>query len=111
MWSWWDCMQWWSGAWDSAMPWPMFLPMLWPILMIGGIIVLVMLLMRGGRTETPPIWRRDASARGRLKFLASASLAARSTGTNTRSARDSCLNRNGIRAAIVRRLILERPRP
>jgi putative membrane protein len=43
------------------MPWPMFLPMLWPIVMIGGIIVLVMLLMRGGRTETPPTWRRNAS--------------------------------------------------
>src|SRR5215471_6106481 len=61
MWSWWDCMQWWNSAWDSAMPWPMFLPMIWPILMIGGIIVLVMLLMRGGRTETPPFWRRHAS--------------------------------------------------
>ena len=23
MWSWWDCMQWWNSAWDSAMPWPM----------------------------------------------------------------------------------------
>ena len=49
--SWWDCMQRWNSAWDGAMPWPMFLPMLWPIVVIGSIIVLVMLLMRGGRTE------------------------------------------------------------
>ena len=69
MWSWWDCMQWWSGAWDSAMPWPMFLPMLWPILMIGGIIVLVMLLMRGGRAETSPTWRRDASRQTPFEIL------------------------------------------
>jgi putative membrane protein len=60
MWSWWDCMRWWdSAAWDGTTPWFMFLPMLWPIVMIGGIIVLVMLLMRGGRTETPSAWRRD----------------------------------------------------
>jgi len=43
------------------MPWPMFLPMLWPIVMIAGVIVLVILLMRRGRTETPAIWRRDAN--------------------------------------------------
>jgi hypothetical protein len=35
--------------------------MLWPIMMIGSIIVLEMLLLRGGRIETPAIWRRDAS--------------------------------------------------
>jgi len=51
------------------MPWQMFLPMLWPILMIGGIIVLVMLLMRGGRIETPPIWRRDASGQRPFEIL------------------------------------------
>jgi hypothetical protein len=40
-------MRWWdSAAWDGTTPWLMFLPMLWPIVMIGGIIVLVMLLMR-----------------------------------------------------------------
>ena len=54
MWSWWDCMQWWNSAWDSATPWPMFLPILLPVVMIGGVIVLVMLLLRGRRTETPP---------------------------------------------------------
>jgi hypothetical protein len=46
MWSWWDCMQWWNSSWDSVTPWPMFLPMLWPIVMIGGVTVLVMLLLR-----------------------------------------------------------------
>jgi putative membrane protein len=51
------------------MPWSMFLPMLWPILMIGGIVVLVMLLMRGGRTETPPTWRRDASRQTPFEIL------------------------------------------
>ena len=68
MWSWWDCMQWWNSAWDSAMPWPMFLPMLWPIVMIVGIIVLVMLLLRG-RTETPSIWRRDANRQRPFEIL------------------------------------------
>ena len=57
MWSWWDCMRWWDTAWDGTMPWPMFLPMLWPIVMIGGVIVLMMLLMRGGERGTPPTWR------------------------------------------------------
>jgi uncharacterized membrane protein len=47
----------------------MFLPMLWPILMIGGIIVLVMLLLRGGRTETPPAWWRDASRQTPFEIL------------------------------------------
>ena len=69
MWSWWDCMQWWNGAWDGTMPWPMFLPMLWPIVMIAGVIVLVILLMRGGRTETPAIWRRDASRQTPFEIL------------------------------------------
>ena len=56
MWSWWDCMHWWSTAWnsgaDGSMPWPMFLPMLWPVVMIGGLITLVVLLVRSGRSET-----------------------------------------------------------
>jgi putative membrane protein len=52
MWSWWDCMQWWNSAGDGTVPWPMFLPMmLWPIVVIGGIIAFAVLLMRGGRTE------------------------------------------------------------
>jgi putative membrane protein len=55
MWSWWDCVRWresaWnSNAWDGAMPWLMFLPMLWPILVIGAIILVVMFLIRDGRT-------------------------------------------------------------
>ena len=56
MWSWWDCMQswssaWGSSAWDGAIPWLMFLPMLWPLVIGGGIVLLVVLLTR--RTETP----------------------------------------------------------
>jgi putative membrane protein len=47
----------------------MFVPMLWPIVMIGGIVALVMLLMRGGRTETPLTWRRDASRQTPFEFL------------------------------------------
>jgi putative membrane protein len=62
-------MQWWNSAWDSTMPWPMFLPMLWPIVMIGGIVVLVILLMRGGRTEAPPTWRRDVSHQTSFEIL------------------------------------------
>jgi putative membrane protein len=67
--SWWDCMQWWNSAWDSTMAWPMFLPMLGPIVMIGGIVLLVMLLMRGGRTETPPTRRRDAGRQTAFEIL------------------------------------------
>jgi putative membrane protein len=70
MWSWWDCMRWWdSAAWDGTTPWFMFLPMLWPIVMIGGIIVLVVLLMRRGRTETPPTWRRNVSRQTPFEIL------------------------------------------
>jgi putative membrane protein len=43
--------------------------MLWPIVMIGGIVVLVMILMRGGRTETPPTWRRDAGRQTPFEIL------------------------------------------
>ena len=60
MWSWWDCMRWWesSGAWDGTTSWLMFMPMmLWPVVVIGGIALLVVLLVRGGRSEQP--WRRD----------------------------------------------------
>ena len=60
MWSWWDCMRWWesNGASDGSTSWLMFLPMmLWPIIVIGGIVLVVMLLMRANRTETPPAWR------------------------------------------------------
>ena len=46
-------MRWWDSAWDSTIPWAMFLPMLWPIVMIGVLAAVVMLIMRSGRTETP----------------------------------------------------------
>ena len=39
-----------------AMPWLMFLPMLWPILVIGIIIFVAMLLIRDGSTRAG---RRD----------------------------------------------------
>jgi putative membrane protein len=57
--SWWDCMRWWdsSGAWDGTTSWLMVLPMmLWPILIIGGVIAVVMLLLRAGRTDIPRTW-------------------------------------------------------
>src|SRR5262249_4522042 len=54
MWSWWDCMQWWSNAADGSFFWPMFLPMmLWPVMVIGGIIALVVFLARAGRGDAP----------------------------------------------------------
>ena len=62
MWSsWWDCMRWWesawsSNAWDGTMAWPMLLSMLWPIVVIGTTVFLVMLVIRGART---PTGRRD----------------------------------------------------
>ena len=68
MWSWWDCMRWWEsgGAWDGTTPWLTFLPMmLWPIVVIGGIALLVVLLVRAGRTEPPSIWR---DGRGQTPF-------------------------------------------
>ena len=50
---WWESA--WSGnAWDGAMPWLMFLPMLWPILVIGATVLLVVLVLRGARTPTGP---------------------------------------------------------
>jgi putative membrane protein len=52
-------MRWWDSTWDGTMPWQMFLPMLWPIVVIGAIIAAVVLLMRGVKTATPPAWRDD----------------------------------------------------
>jgi putative membrane protein len=52
---WWDSA--WSGnAWDGSgtMPWLMSLPMLWPMVVIGAIIFVVMLLIRNGRTPAGP---------------------------------------------------------
>ena len=37
--------------------------------MIGGIVVLVMLPMRGGGIETPPTWRRDAGRQTPFEIL------------------------------------------
>jgi putative membrane protein len=62
-------MQWWNTAWGTAMPWPMFLPMLWPIVMIGGITGLVMLVMRGRRTDIPPTWQHDARRQTPFEIL------------------------------------------
>jgi putative membrane protein len=63
-------MQWWNSAWDSVMPWPMFLPMmLWPIVVIGGFVALVVLLLRGKRTETPLTWRRDGGRQTAFDIL------------------------------------------
>ena len=59
MWSWWDCMHSWGSAWSGTTwdaPWLMFVPMLWPVLVIGAIILVVMLLLRDGRTQAG---RRD----------------------------------------------------
>ena len=39
---WWETA-WGSNAWDGATPWLIFLPMLWPIMMIGGITLVVIL--------------------------------------------------------------------
>ena len=73
MWSWWDCMQWWNGmsAWDGSASWLTFLPMmLWPVMVIGGIVVLVALLMRGSRTAPPPsAWRRETGGQTPFDIL------------------------------------------
>ena len=83
--SWWDCWRWWDSAWDGTIPWPMFLPMLWPIVLIGILAAVVVLIMRSGRTEMP-------SDRPRLRSLASALRAVRFTVKSTRSVRTSCLS-------------------
>lgn len=65
MWSWWDCMRLWESAWnsglsDSSFSWIMFLPMMvWPLAVIGGIALLVILLVRNGRSEQPSGWHHD----------------------------------------------------
>ena len=46
---WWESA--WSGnAWDSTLPWPILVPMLWPTVVIAATVLLVVLLIRGGRT-------------------------------------------------------------
>ena len=70
MWSWWDCMQWWSSVGDGTVSWLMFLPMmLWPIAVIGGVVALVTLIMRGGRTETQPSVRPDSRRQSPFEIL------------------------------------------
>lgn len=72
MWSWWDCMQWWNSSaasWDSSMPWVMFWPMFWPVVMIGLVVVAIALMVRGGRTETSPPWRRDPNRQTPFEIL------------------------------------------
>ena len=77
MWSWWDCLQWWNAASDGTLSWTtMFLPMmLWPFVVIGGIIALVVLLLRGSNTSRPSPWHdsrtpfdilRERFARGEI---------------------------------------------
>jgi len=56
--SWWDCMRWWDSAWDGTVSWPMFLPMLSPIVIVGVLAAAVMLMMRSGRKDTLS-WRPD----------------------------------------------------
>jgi putative membrane protein len=48
------------------MPWLMFLPMLWPLLVIGTIIFVVALLIREGRT---PAKRRDPTSLAPFEIL------------------------------------------
>jgi putative membrane protein len=70
MWSWWDCVQWWNAVSDGSAPWLMFLPMmLWPIVVIGGIVTLVILVSRGARTERRSTWRRDAGRQTAFDIL------------------------------------------
>jgi putative membrane protein len=71
---WWESA-WSSNAWDGTMPWLMFLPMLWPIVVIGAIIFAAMLVIRDVRTTagrriptapTPVEILRERFARGEI---------------------------------------------
>jgi putative membrane protein len=63
-------MQWWNATSEGTVPWPMVLPMLlWPIFLIGGVVALVVLLFRGGRTRTPSAWRSDAGGPTAFEIL------------------------------------------
>jgi putative membrane protein len=64
----WDCWRWWDSAWDGTIPWQMFIPMLWPIVLIGTLAAVVVLIMRGGRTETPS-WRPDVRLQTPFEIL------------------------------------------
>ncbi len=70
MWSWWDCMQWWNSIGDGTVSWLMFLPMmLWPIVVIGGIVALAMLLIRSGTRETQRNSRTDSRRQSPFEIL------------------------------------------
>ncbi len=43
--------------------------MLWRIVVIGGIVALVTLLIRSGRTETQPNWRSDSRRQSPFEIL------------------------------------------
>ena len=51
------------------MPWVMFWPMFWPVVMIGLVIIALVLMVRGGRTETSPPWRRDPNRQTPFEIL------------------------------------------
>jgi putative membrane protein len=42
---------------------------LWPVVVIGGVIALVVLLLRGGRTETRSTWGWDAGRQTAFDIL------------------------------------------
>jgi putative membrane protein len=66
----WDCMQWWNSVGNGTVSWLTFLPMmLWPIVVIGGIVALVMLLTRSEKTETKPNWRSDSRRQSPFEIL------------------------------------------
>jgi putative membrane protein len=57
---WWDSA-WSSNGWDGTIPWLMFVPMLWPIVVIGAIVFVVVLLVRDRRASAG--WRDPAGLR------------------------------------------------
>lgn len=67
--SWWDCMQWWNVASDGTLSWAsMLLPMiLWPVVVIGGVVALVVMLIRSGRTL--PTGRSDGRRQTPFEIL------------------------------------------
>jgi putative membrane protein len=90
-------MQWWSNGgsvWDAGTPWFMFLPMLWPILMLGGIIAVVLLILRAGRTEAPKR-RHDAARRTPFDILKERFARGEIDRQNMKNAEASCLSLEG----------------
>jgi putative membrane protein len=62
---WWDSA-WSSNGWDGTIPWLMFVPMLWPIVVIGAIVFVVVLLVRDRRASAG---RRDPAGLRPLEIL------------------------------------------